>query len=178
MILTDKRILEEMDKGTIKIDPYNRGDLGSNSYDVHLGKTLAVYVDKVLDAKKHNTIEYFDIPDEGFVLEPDKFYLGVTLEYTETHAHVPFLEGKSSTGRLGIDIHATAGKGDVGFCGNWTLEISCKQPVRVYHGMPIGQLIYFPVEGEIEVKYNQKSNAKYSGQPNKPVESMMWKNKF
>lgn len=178
MILTDKRILEEMDKGTIKIEPYNRADLGSNSYDVHLGKTLALYVDEVLDAKKHNKIEYFDIPDDGFVLEPHKFYLGVTLEYTETHAHVPFLEGKSSTGRLGIDIHATAGKGDVGFCGNWTLEISCKQPVRVYHGMPIGQLIYFPVEGEIEVKYNQKSNAKYSGQPNKPVESMMWKNKF
>ncbi len=178
MILTDKRILEEMDKGTIKIEPYNRADLGSNSYDVHLGKTLAVYVDDVLDAKKHNKIEYFDIPDEGYILEPHKFYLGVTLEYTETHAHVPFLEGKSSTGRLGIDIHATAGKGDVGFCGNWTLEISCKQPVRVYHGMPIGQLIYFPVEGEIEVKYNQKSNAKYSGQPNKPVESMMWKNKF
>jgi dCTP deaminase len=178
MILTDKRILEEMDKGTIKIEPYNRADLGSNSYDVHLGKTLAVYVDEVLDAKKHNKIEYFDIPDEGYVLEPHKFYLGVTLEYTETHAHVPFLEGKSSTGRLGIDIHATAGKGDVGFCGNWTLEISCKQPVRVYHGMPIGQLIYFPVEGEIEVKYNQKSNAKYSGQPNKPVESMMWKNAF
>jgi dCTP deaminase len=178
MILTDKRILEEMDKGTIKIEPYNRADLGSNSYDVHLGKTLAVYVDEVLDAKKHNKIEYFDIPDEGYILEPHKFYLGVTLEYTETHAHVPFLEGKSSTGRLGIDIHATAGKGDVGFCGNWTLEISCKQPVRVYHGMPIGQLIYFPVEGEIEVKYNQKSNAKYSGQPNKPVESMMWKNKF
>lgn len=178
MILTDKRILEEIDKGTIKIEPYNRTDLGSNSYDVHLGKTLALYVDDVLDAKKHNKIEYFEIPDEGFVLEPHKFYLGVTLEYTETHAHVPFLEGKSSTGRLGIDIHATAGKGDVGFCGNWTLEISCKQPVRVYHGMPIGQLIYFPVDGEIEVKYNQKSNAKYSGQPNMPVESMMWKNKF
>lgn len=178
MILTDKRILEEMDKGTIKIEPYNRADLGSNSYDVHLGKTLALYVDEVLDAKKHNKITYFDIPDEGFVLEPHKFYLGVTLEYTETHAHVPFLEGKSSTGRLGIDIHATAGKGDVGFCGNWTLEISCKQPVRVYHGMPIGQLIYFPVDGEIEIKYNQKTNAKYSGQPNKPVESMMWKNAF
>jgi dCTP deaminase len=152
MILTDKRILEEMEKGTIKVEPYNRADLGSNSYDVHLGSTMALYVDDVLDAKKHNTIEYFEIPDEGIVLEPSKFYLGVTLEYTETHAHVPFLEGKSSTGRLGIDIHATAGKGDVGFCGNWTLEISCKQPVRVYKGMPIGQLIYFPVDGEIEVK--------------------------
>ena len=178
MILTDKRILEEMEKGTIKVVPYNRADLGSNSYDVHLGSTMALYVDEVLDAKKHNTIEYFEIPDEGIVLEPSKFYLGVTLEYTETHAHVPFLEGKSSTGRLGIDIHATAGKGDVGFCGNWTLEISCKQPVGVDKGMPIGRLIYFPVDGEIEVKYNQKSNAKYSGQPNKPIESMMWKNKF
>ncbi|HEY8387648.1 MAG TPA: dCTP deaminase [Parasegetibacter sp.] len=178
MILSDKRILEEMAKGTIIIEPYKRECLGSNSYDVHLGGTLAMYVDQELDAKKHNRIEYFEIPDEGYVLHPDKFYLGVTDEYTETHAHVPFLEGKSSTGRLGIDIHATAGKGDVGFCGNWTLEISVKQPVRVYKGMPIGQLIYFPVEGDIEIKYNQKSNAKYSGQPNRPIESMMWKNKF
>ncbi len=178
MILSDSRILEEIALGTIKIEPYIRECLGSNSYDVHLGKCLATYDATELDAKKHNTITYFEIPEEGFVLLPNAFYLGVTEEYTETHAHVPFLEGKSSTGRLGIDIHATAGKGDVGFCGNWTLEISCKQPVRVYAGMPIGQLIYFPVDGEIEVKYNQKKNAKYSGQPNKPIESMMWKNKF
>jgi dCTP deaminase len=178
MILSDERILEEIEKGTIKIVPYDRESLGSNSYDVRLGSCLATYVDEVLDARKHNKIEYFEIPEEGFVLQPHLFYLGVTDEYTETHAHVPFLEGKSSTGRLGIDIHATAGKGDVGFCGNWTLEISCKQPVRIYKGMPIGQLIYFPVDGEVQVKYNNKTNAKYSGQPNKPVESMMWKNQF
>jgi dCTP deaminase len=178
MILSDTRILEEIEKQTIKIVPYSRECLGSNSYDVHLGSTLATYEHAELDAKKHNTIVHFEIPDDGILLLPHMFYLGVTLEYTETHAHVPFLEGKSSTGRLGIDIHATAGKGDVGFCGNWTLEISVKQPVRVYKGMPIGQLIYFPVDGEIEIKYNQKKNAKYSGQPNKPVESMMWKNEF
>lgn len=178
MILSDTRILEEIGKGTIKIEPYDRECLGSNSYDVHLGKYLATYTSRELDSKKHNTIEHFEIPEEGIVLQPQEFYLGVTEEYTETHAHVPFLEGKSSTGRLGIDIHATAGKGDVGFCGNWTLEISVKQPVRVYAGMPIGQLIYFPVDGEIEVKYNQKKSAKYSGQHNKPVESMMWKNNF
>ncbi len=178
MILSDERILEEMEKGAIKIVPYDRDCLGSNSYDVHLGKWLANYTDDVLDAKKHNTIKYFEIPEEGFVLLPQHFYLGSTEEYTETHAHVPFLEGKSSTGRLGIDIHATAGKGDVGFCGNWTLEISCKQPVRIYKGMPVGQLIYMTVDGEVLVKYNNKANAKYSGQPNKPVESMMWKNKF
>ena len=178
MILTDTRILEEIDKGTIKIEPYARPCLGSNSYDVHLGKWLAKYRDEILDAKKHNQIDYFEIPDEGFILQPQVFYLGVTQEYTETHAHVPFLEGKSSTGRLGIDIHATAGKGDVGFCGNWTLEISVKQPVRIYKFMPIGQLIYFPVEGAIGVSYNQKKDAKYNGQPNKPIESMMWKNQF
>jgi len=178
MILSDTRILEEIGKGTIKVEPYHRECLGSNSYDVHLGKWLAKYKDEILDAKKHNLIEHFEIPDEGFILQPQVFYLGVTQEYTETHAHVPFLEGKSSTGRLGIDIHATAGKGDVGFCGNWTLEISVKQPVRIYKYMPIGQLIYFPVEGEIEIAYNKKKDAKYSGQPNKPVESMMWKNVF
>ena len=178
MILSDKRIKEEIEKGTIKIEPFERESLGTNSYDVHLGRHLAVYTSKELDAKKHNAIEHFEIPEEGYVLQPGVLYLGVTQEYTETHAHVPFLEGKSSTGRLGIDIHATAGKGDVGFCGNWTLEISCKLPVRVYEGMPVGQLIYFPVDGEIEVKYNSKANAKYSGQPNRPVESMMWKNKF
>jgi len=161
MILSDTRILEEIQKGTIKIEPYDRKDLGSNSYDVHLGKWLATYDNAVLDAKAHNTISYFEIPDEGFVLEPTGFYLGVTLEYTETHAHVPFLEGKSSTGRLGIDIHATAGKGDVGFCGYWTLEISVKQPVRVYKGMPIGQLIYFPVDGEIRRRMRQPHHVRH-----------------
>ena len=178
MILSDKRILEEIEKGTIIIEPFRPECLGTNSYDVHLGKYLATYKNRVLDAKEHNEIDHFEIPKEGFVLQPGTLYLGVTKEYTETHAHVPFLEGKSSTGRLGIDIHATAGKGDVGFCGNWTLEISVKQPVRIYKSMPVGQLIYFPVEGEIEEKYNQKKSAKYSGQPDRPIESMMWKNKW
>ncbi len=178
MILSDKRILEEIEKGTILIEPYRPDCLGTNSYDVHLGKWLATYDNRVLDAKQHNKISYFEIPEEGFVLQPNTLYLGVTEEYTETHAHVPFLEGKSSTGRLGIDIHATAGKGDVGFCNTWTLEISCAQPVRIYRGMPIGQLIYFHVEGEIATMYNTKKNAKYNTRTIKPVESMMWKNTF
>jgi dCTP deaminase len=176
MILTDKGILEEIKKGTILIEPYNRECLGTNSYDVHLSKYLAVYEDAVLDAKKHNTIKEIIIPEDGFVLMPGTLYLGSTIEYTETHAHVPFLEGKSSIGRLGIDIHATAGKGDVGFCNYWTLEISCILPVRVYADMPVGQLIYFAVDGEIENAYNKKQNAKYNQRTPKPMESMMWKN--
>ena len=178
MILTDKEILIEIEKGTILVEPFDRSFLGSNSYDVHLGKYLANYRDSVLDAKKHNEIDTFVIPEEGIVLQPNKLYLGVTKEYTETHAHVPFLEGKSSTGRLGIDIHATAGKGDVGFCNTWTLEISVTQPVKIYAGMPIGQLIYFKVEGEVDQLYSHKPDAKYNNRTLKPVESMMWKNKW
>lgn len=178
MILSDKKILESIAIGEIVIEPYDRSCLGTNSYDVHLSKYLAVYEDEVLDAKKHNKIREVIIGEEGFVLQPGVLYLGVTEEYTETHNSVPFLEGKSSVGRLGIDIHATAGKGDVGFCNTWTLEISCVHPVRVYAGMPVGQLIYFAVDGEIENFYNKKSNAKYNTRTIKPVESMMWKNKF
>lgn len=178
MILSDKQILAAIERGEIVIEPFDRDALGTNSYDVRLGKYLATYRNRVLDAKAHNEIELFEIPEEGFVLEPNTLYLGVTEEYTETYTTVPFLEGKSSVGRLGIDIHATAGKGDVGFCNTWTLEISCSQPVRVYHGMPIGQLIYFRVDGDIENYYHKKQNAKYTARTDKPVESMMWKNKF
>ena len=178
MILTDQEILKNIETGDIKISPFQKDCLGSNSYDVHLGSTLATYTDKNLDARNHNRIAYFEIPPEGYLLLPTEFYLGVTHEYTETLKHVPFLEGKSSVGRLGIDIHATAGKGDVGFCNHWTLEISVKKPVRVYTGMPIGQLIYFDIKGDILTPYNLKKNAKYNDKTARPVESMMWKNKF
>ena len=176
MILSDTKILEEIKKGNIVIEPYSRENLGTNSYDVHLGKWLAIYEDKILDAKAHNKINTFEIPDDGFILQPAMLYLGVTEEYTETRNFVPFLEGKSSIGRLGIDIHATAGKGDAGFCNNWTLEISVKMPVKVYKGMPIGQLIYFEMDGKVETPYDKKQNAKYNQKTEYPVESMMYKN--
>lgn len=206
-ILTDRQIFDEIDNGTIKIEPYDPACVGTNSIDIHLGKHMLIYHDNIpreimcallskdikindlerlvtnylpiqLDAKKENAFTRFEIPETGILLSPSILYLGVTLEYTETHAHVPFLEGKSSTGRLGIDIHATAGKGDVGFCNHWTLEISCKHPVRVYAGMPIGQMIYFPIDGEVVTSYKSKPSAKYNQRSDKPQPSSMWKNKF
>jgi dCTP deaminase len=176
MILTDQEILKNIEEGKIVIRPFDPKALGSNSYDVHLGRWFATYDDEVLDSKKHNQISSFEIGEEGHVLMPDKFYLASTLEYTETHSHIPFLEGKSSSGRLGIDIHATAGKGDIGFCNHWTLEISVKKPVRVYPGMPIGQIIYFESKGACTNNYQDKHNAKYNRVTDRPVESMMWKN--
>jgi len=179
MILTDREIKQAIKDGSIVIDPFNEKCLGSNSYDVHLSKHFAVYEDKeVLDAKKDNPISRFEITDSGFVLKPGVLYLASTIEYTETHIHVPYLEGKSSTGRLGIDIHATAGKGDIGFCNYWTLEISCIRPVKVYPGMPIGQITYFVAKGEVINPYNSKENAKYINKDPRPMGSMMWKNVF
>ena len=178
MILSDSEIRAAMERREIVIEPFDPEALGSNSYDVHLGSSLAEYEAEILDARKHNTVRHFEIPAEGYVLLPQRTYLGVTLEYTETHRHVPFLEGKSSVGRLGIDIHATAGKGDVGFCNHWTLEISVAQPIRVYAGMPIAQLIYFVVQGTIAVPYDKKPSAKYNERSTRPVESMMWKNQW
>ena len=106
MILSDTRILEEIEKGTIKLVPYDRECLGSNSYDVHLGKTMATYKEHMIDAKKHNQIDYFEIPDDGIVLYPHIFYLGVTQEYTETHAHVLFQSASDwlGTGRNNCDV--------------------------------------------------------------------------
>lgn len=176
MILSDEKILQEIANKNIVIIPFDIACLGSNSYDVHLSEILAVYEDTILDAKKPSNLHYITIPDDGYILYPDKFYLGATKEYTETHKQVPFLEGKSSVGRLGIDIHATAGKGDVGFKNYWTLEISVKVPVRVYKGMPIGQIIYFEVLGNVLTPYDQKLSAKYNNKDPLPKASMMYKN--
>ncbi len=173
MILSDRKIREEIRKGRIVIRPYRAACLGSNSYDVHLGPYLATYRDGALDAAQPNAVEEFEIPARGFVLVPGQLYLGATEEYTETHGYVPFLEGKSSVGRLGIDIHSTAGKGDVGFCNYWTLEMSVKLPVRVYRGMPIGQLIYFEVSGEVDHPYGAKRSAKYRKVSPHPTPSRM-----
>jgi len=115
MILGDKQILAAVESGDIIIEPFNRRQLGSNSYDVCLGKTLALYKDDVLDAKVENKVEYREIGREGIVLVPNRLYLGVTDEYVGSSKYIPFLDGKSSSGRLGISVHVTAGRGDLGF---------------------------------------------------------------
>ncbi len=176
MILSDSAIRSAMQQGRIVIRPFDPECLGTNSYDVHLGRYLSVYRTGALDAAKPNPAREFRIPSQGFVLVPGQLYLGVTEEYTETHGYVPFLEGKSSVGRLGIDIHSTAGKGDEGFCNHWTLEMSVKLPVRIYAGMPVGQLIYFEISGRVERSYGHKRSAKYRRLSSHPTPSRMYLN--
>lgn len=178
MILTRKKILEEIARKTILIEPFSEENLGLNSYDLHLGRFMLTYNDRILDARVQNSSEEILIPQDGIVLHPDTVYLGVTEEYTEVHCHVPFLEGITSVARLGINVNSSSGKGSIGHANTWTIEISVVQPVRVYHGMPIAQLIFFNIDGEIDAGYDHIKKSKYRKRSVKPVESMMWKNNF
>ena len=132
----------------IRIDPYREDRLNPNSYNLTLHDELAVYEEEVLDMRQKPTLRFIKIPPEGLELEPGRLYLGRTVEYTETHGFVPMLEGRSSIGRLGLFVHVTAGFGDVGFSGYWTLEISAIQRIRVYAGVEICQIFYHQIEGE------------------------------
>ena len=154
MILSGLAIKEKLNK-EIFIDPFNEDQLNTNSYNLRLHHELLVYDEDVLDMKKENTASIITIPDEGFMLEAGKLYLGRTVEYTKTETTVPMLEGRSSIGRLGLFVHVTAGFGDVGFAGYWTLEMFCVKPIRIYPYVEIAQIFYHTIEGDY-VKYKSK----------------------
>lgn len=154
----------------IHIDPFNADRINPNSYNLSLHDELFVYDHIELDMKKKNGISSLRIPADGLLLEPNRLYLGRTVEYTKTYGLVPMLEGRSSIGRLGLFVHVTAGFGDVGFEGYWTLEMHCIQPVRIYAGVEICQIFYHTIQGE----YTSYKSDKY--QKNAGVqESMLYK---
>ena len=161
MILSGKEIEKRI--GTdILIEPFNPNQLNPNSYNLKLHNKMLVYRNHSLDMKQKPEAEEIQIPEEGLLLEPGRLYLGRTLEYTETRNIVPMLEGRSSVGRLGLFVHITAGFGDIGFCGYWTLEISCIQPVRIYPYVEICQIFYHTIHGEV-TEYNSGKYQKNTG---------------
>lgn len=193
MILSGLKIAEEYDAWHIGISPFNREQLNPNSYNLRLADDIliydkyadcknifqkaAVFLDSllrpskyILDMKKENPYRIEKIPKSGFVMRPGKLYLARTMERTRTDCYVPMLEGRSSVGRLGIFIHATAGFGDVGFNGYWTLELSCVQPVRIYPGVEICQIYYHTIDGDYEPYRSGKYQGNHGVQP-----SMLWK---
>lgn len=149
MILSGKEIQRHMGKDIV-IQPFDPKCLNPNSYNLSLHNELLVYENRLLDMKLPNPVKTLTIPESGLVLEPDKLYLGRTNEFTQTDRFVPMLEGRSSVGRLGLFIHVTAGFGDVGFAGYWTLEIFCVQPIRIYPNVEICQIYYHDIQGEYE----------------------------
>ncbi len=147
MILSGKEIKRRLDDDII-IKPFSALQLNPNSYNLRLHDELLIYNESVLDMKKKHKLTKIIIPQEGLLLESKRLYLGRTVEYTKTNQLVPMLEGRSSIGRLGLFIHITAGFGDVGFAGYWTLEMFCVQPVRIYPGVEICQIFYHTIEGD------------------------------
>lgn len=147
MILSGNEIARHIGREII-IEPYDPSHLNPNSYNLSLAPELLVYEHDVLDMKTPNPTRHIDIPPEGLLLEPGRLYLGRTNEFTRTEGFVPMLEGRSSTGRLGLFIHVTAGFGDVGFAGYWTLEIFCVQPIRIYPNVEICQIYYHDIHGD------------------------------
>jgi dCTP deaminase len=149
MILSGLEIQRQLGTNVV-IEPFDASRLNPNSYNLTLHEELLVYEERVLDMRKAHRVRRMQIPPEGLELEPGRLYLGRTVERTETHNLVPMIEGRSSIGRLGLFVHVTAGFGDVGFRGYWTLEMFAVQPVRIYPGVAICQIFYHDIRGTFE----------------------------
>lgn len=171
MIISGAEIESRIGRDII-IEPYEPAQLNPNSYNLRLHNELLVYEEIVLDMRRPNRHRRYEIPPEGLVLNPNQLYLGRTVERTETHNLVPMLEGRSSVGRLGLFVHVTAGFGDVGFKGYWTLEMYAIQPIRIYAGVEIAQIFYHTLEGEIR----EYSSDKY--QNNRDIQPSMLHREF
>lgn len=184
-ILTKPDIYRALLDGTIRITSGSleltpdKMTIGPNSIDLHLHPHMKTYKARretndtptgqrvastyvELDARGDNPTEDIMLTEEGFVMCPGTLYLARTIERTYTPHHVPKIGGRSSTGRLGINIHQTAGFGDVGFDGTWTLELSCVEPVRIYPAMRIAQLWLFTLSSPVASE--DQYQGRYQGQ--------------
>lgn len=170
-MLTGKEIERKIKSGQIVIDPFDKNKINPNSYNLTLNDTLKIYDNNIiLDPKRDNKYNELIIsPDEGYMLKPGELYIGSTNEYTESNDLIPCLSGRSSIGRLGINVHATAGFGDIGFKGKWTLEIFVVRPVIIYPNMEICQIYFYTPDGDFE-----NYNGRYQGQMG-PITSRLYK---
>lgn len=186
MILVKKNIIEAIENGDIVIDPLNLDKIQVNSVDLHLSPFITMLEgqhDKgfignpegVIDVRFPPNLIHIEIGPEGFILWPNRVYLGSTIERTKTPKHVPIMHGKSSDARLGISPH-DAGFGDIGFAGHWTLELSVKQPVRIYAGIPICQLAFYQPTSLPTINYMELETSSYTDAWNdpKPQPSKLW----
>lgn len=180
MILSGKEIERQYELGYIDIQPFDSKKINPNSYNLTLNNEFAVYKSQVpmaynlyhkecplqnpidipeyLDMKTNNEIYKFEIPESGFILYPGILYLARTNERTHTNWYAPKIDGRSSIGRLGITVHVTAGFGDCGFDGFWTLEIFTILPVKIYPNVDICQIVFEKIEGEKTLYHNAKYN--------------------
>lgn len=148
-ILTGAEIRRQWQRGAIRIEPFDEARLNPNSYNFALAHNLRVYQEPMLDARIDNPTTDIVIGGDGYVLEAGRLYLGGTVEVLGGTRFAPTFAARSSIARLGLSIHLSSGLGDIGYIGQWTLQLLATHPVRVYPGMEIGQMMWWVPEGEI-----------------------------
>ena len=182
MMLNHDQLTKALKQGKIKLTPPPT-KIGSNSIDLTLHPHILQYIltkkHPYLDPHKSNLTTTTHIPPKGIILKPGTLLLGRTNEInTNNNNHlVPMLSGRSSLARLGLSIHQTAGFGDIGFSGTWTLEITTIHPIKLYPNMPIAQLYYITTKPTNHTYNHHKHKAKYMNQIN-PTPSKLHQEKF
>jgi len=184
MILSDRDILEELEKGDIKISPFEKSNVQPSTIDLTLHSKVRVFDNydvELIDVKKpHNVSRLINTNKKGwFIVHPGEFLLGSTVEkITLSNKLAGKLEGRSSLGRLGLIIHATAGYIDLGFSGKLTLEISnvSRIPIKLYGGMRIAQIAFYQMRSAAKNPYGslKKLGNKYQYQKD-ATQSRIWK---
>lgn len=190
-VLSDQDIKKALKEGNLKIEAPHKLSIQPASMDIHLAKTILTFARRrfqgaVIDVKKpiDDYVDYEVLdPKNGTVIHPHEFILGVTTEYFELAPNlIANVDGKSSLGRLGLVIHATAGFIDPGYKGHVTLEITnlTEQPLIIYPNMPVGQIRFTYMASPAQVSYGDPSLGSkyvnnYSTDP-KPIASQYWKN--
>ncbi len=175
MILSDGTLRRLLANGRLVIDPLDDSQIQPASIDVRLGSTFLAFrrhTSECIDPRELNEalMEAVTVPDDQpFILHPGEFVLGTTLErLTLPDDIVARVEGKSSLGRLGLLIHATAGFVDAGWTnGQITLELSnvAPLPIKLWPGMKIGQLSFMRMDAPAERPYGHPAlGSKYQGQ--------------
>ncbi len=183
MLLSDRDILKRLKDGSLKIAPFDKNSIQPSTIDFRLSSKISVFDNwqtAIIDlAEKVDVSRTIDVGKNGsFIIHPGEFILGSTVEkITLPNDLAANVEGRSSLGRLGLMIHATAGYVDPGFSGHVTLEISniSRLPIKLYAGMRIGQLGFMMMSSPVNREYGQKSlGSKYQNQEG-PTASKIWK---
>lgn len=184
MILSDHDIKAALKSGRITVDPLDPNAIQPASLDLHLGKVFLVFKTSKsteIDLKKpieHMMERVVVTEDEPFILHSGEFALGITVERTGFGNDIAGrLEGKSSLGRVGLLIHATAGYIDPGNTLHPTLELHnvSPLPIKLYPGMPIAQMSYIPLSSPADQPYGTSKRNKYYGDT-EPQPSKFYKN--